>query len=93
MDQIDHLRIKRRGSSRNGEVQRWRSGESTRLPQMWPGFDSQIRRHMWVEFGGSVLCTERFSAGTLVSPLLKNQHFTCFIDCKIDWLKSISNAV
>ena len=33
-------------------VQGWRSGESTRLPPMWPGFDSQIRRHMWVEFVG-----------------------------------------
>ena len=31
-------------------VQGWRSGESTRLPPMWPGFDSQTRRHMWVEF-------------------------------------------
>ena len=51
-------------------VQGWRSGESTRLPPMWPGFDSQIRRHMWVEFVGSLLCTERFSPGTPVSPLL-----------------------
>ena len=55
-------------------VQGWRSGESTHLPPMWPGFDSQIRRHMWVEFVGSLLCTERFSPGTPVSPLLKNQH-------------------
>ena len=41
------------------------SGESTRLPPMWPGFDSQIRCHMWVEFVGSLLCTERlvFKAG------------------------------
>ena len=31
---------------------------------------------MWVEFVGSVLCTERFSPGTPVSPLLKNQHLT-----------------
>ena len=45
-------------------VQGWRSGESTRLPPMWPGFDSQTRRHMWVEFVGSLLCTERFSPGT-----------------------------
>ena len=30
-------------------VQGWRSGESTRLPPMWPGFDSQTRRHMWAE--------------------------------------------
>ena len=28
----------------------WRSGESVRLPPMWPGFDFQTRRHMWVEF-------------------------------------------
>ena len=28
----------------------WRCGESTRLPPMWPGFDSRTRRHMWVEF-------------------------------------------
>ena len=33
-----------------GEVQGWRSGESTRLPPMWPGFDSRTRRPMWVEF-------------------------------------------
>ena len=58
------------------EMQRWRSGESTRLPPMWPGFDSQTRRHMWVEFVGSLLCTERFSPGTPVSPLLKNRHLT-----------------
>ena len=36
-------------------VQGWRSGESTRLPPMWPGFDSQTRCHMWVEFVGSLL--------------------------------------
>ena len=51
-------------------VQGWRSGESTRLPPMWPGFDSQIRRQMWVEFVGSLLCTERFSPGAPASPLL-----------------------
>ena len=56
-------------------VQGWRSGESTRLPPMWPGFDSRTRRHMWVEFVGSLLCTERFSPGTPVSPLLKNSLF------------------
>ena len=57
-------------------VHGWRSGESTRLLSMWPGFDSQIQRHMWVEFVGFLLCTERFSPGTPVSPLLKNQHLT-----------------
>ena len=40
--------------------QGWRSGESTRLPLMWPGFDSlsQIRRLMWAEFVGSLSCSE-----------------------------------
>ena len=42
----------------------WRSGESTRLPPMWPGFDSRTRRHMWVEFVvGSRPCSERFFSG------------------------------
>ena len=57
-------------------VQGWCSGENTHLPLVLPGFDSQTRRHMWVEFVGSLLCTERFSLGTPVSPLLKNQHLT-----------------
>ena len=42
--------------------QGWRSGESARLPPMWPGFDSWTRCHMWVEFVvGSLLCSEGFS--------------------------------
>ena len=42
----------------------WYSGESTRLPPMWPGFDSRTRRHMWVEFVvGSRPCSERFFSG------------------------------
>ena len=39
-----------------------RNGAVVRAP-MWPGFDSQTRRHMWVEFVGSLLCTDRFSPG------------------------------
>ena len=60
----------------NFVVHGWRSGESTCLPPMWPGFDSSTRRHMWIEFVGSLLCIERFSPRTLVSPLLKNQPLT-----------------
>ena len=41
---------------------------------MWSGIDSQIRRHVWVEFVDSLLCTERFSPDNPVSPLLKNQY-------------------
>ena len=45
------------------KFQGWRSGESTRLPLMWPGIDSRIRRHMWVEFVGSLLGSEWFFFG------------------------------
>ena len=44
-------------------MQGWRSGERTHLPPLWPGFDSQIRRQMWVKFVGSLHCTEMFSPG------------------------------
>ena len=41
--------------------QGWRSGESTRLPPMWPGFKSRGRCHMWVEFVvGSLPCSVMF---------------------------------
>ena len=44
--------------------QGWRSGESARLPPMWPAFKSWRRRHMWVEFVvGSLPCSERFFSG------------------------------
>ena len=49
-----------------------RSGESTRLPPMWPGFNSWTWRHMWVEFVvGSRPPSKRFSMGTLfvLSPI------------------------
>ena len=48
----------------------WRSGESARLPPMWPGFESRRRRHMWVEFVvGSLLFSERFFSGYSGFPL------------------------
>ena len=50
-------------------VQGWRSGESIRFPPMWPGFNSQTRCHTWVEFVGSLLCTERFFSGYSGFPL------------------------
>jgi len=51
-------------------------GMAYNLPQtMWPGFDSQIQCHMWVEFVGSRLCTARFSPGSPVFPLLKKPAF------------------
>ena len=45
------------------------SGESTPLPPMWPGCNSQVWCHMWVEFVvGSLPCSKRFSLGTPVLP-------------------------
>ena len=49
--------------------QGWCSGESSRLPPVCPGFDSRTRRHMWAEFVGSVLCSERFFSGNSGFPL------------------------
>ena len=47
--------------------QGWRSGVSTRLPPTWPGFDSWVRRHIWVEvIVGSRPCSEGFSTGSPV---------------------------
>ena len=50
--------------------QEWHSGESTRLPPMWPGFKSRRRHHTWVEFVvGSLPCSERFFSGYSSFPL------------------------
>ena len=56
----------------------WRSGESARLPPMWPGFKSRCRRHTWVEFvvaWFSPLLREVFLRVLQFPPFLKNQHF------------------
>ena len=59
--------------------QGWRSGESTRFPPMWPGFDSRTRRHMWVEFVvGSLLCSERFFSGYSGFPLSTKTNISKF---------------
>ena len=59
------LHVKKTHDGKQG----WPSGESTRPPPMWPGFDSRTRRHMWVEFVvGSLPCSERFFSGTSVFP-------------------------
>ena len=57
----------------------WRSGESVRLPPMWPGFKSRRRRHMWVEFVvGSLPCSERFFSGSSGFPLSTKTHISKF---------------
>ena len=48
----------------------WCSGESPRLPPMWPGFKFQHWCHMGVEFVvGSLVCFERFFSGYSGFPL------------------------
>ena len=59
--------------------QGWRSGESTGLPPMWPGFDSRTRRHMWVEFVvGSRPCSMRFFSGCSGFPLSSKTNISKF---------------
>ena len=59
--------------------QGWRSGESARLPPMWPGFDSRFRRQMWVEFVvGSRPCAERFFSGYSAFPLCSKPNISKF---------------
>ena len=62
-------KISKQGRVKGFGEQGWRSGESARLPPMCPGFDSRTRRHMWAEFVGSLLCSERFFSGNSVFPL------------------------
>ena len=55
--------------------QEWHSGESTRLPPMWPGFDSRTRHHMWVEFFvGSRPWEQRLSRN-----VARNKSFQSFV--------------
>ena len=66
----------------------WRSGESTHLQPIWPEFNSQS--HMWTEFFGSLLCTERFSP---VFPLLKKPTFDLVsVNCYFQFIVSPISA-
>ena len=57
----------------------WRSGESARLPPVWPEFNSRRRRHIWVEFAvGSLLCSERFFSGYSGFPLSSKTNISKF---------------
>ena len=57
----------------------WRSGESARLPPMWPGFKSWLRCHMCIEFVvGSLPCSERFFSGYSGFPLSSKTNISKF---------------
>ena len=42
---------------------------------------SQIRRHMWVDFVGSLLCTERFSPDTQVFRSPQKPALDTYVNC------------
>ena len=72
-----HLVNKGAGSRQQG----WHSGESTRLPPMWPRFNSRSRWRMWVEFVVDSCPCEGFSPGTPVfllpqKPTFPNSNLT-----------------
>ena len=70
--------IETKRESHMGE-QGWRSGESTHLLPLWPGFDSRSRLHMWVEFVvGSRPCSERFFSGYSSFPLSSRSNTSKF---------------
>ena len=65
--------------------QEWRSGESARLPPMWPGFKSRCGLRLLLVLS---LALSGFSLGTPVFPLLENQHFQIPIRPGIRYVKN-----
>ena len=70
--------VRRQGQTHCSEAlgkQGWRSGESAHLAPMWPGFDSQTLRHMWVQFVvGSRPYSQRFFSGYSSFPLSQKNN-------------------
>ena len=65
--------------SRHLESKGWRSGESARLPPIWPRFKFRRRRHTWVEFVvGSLLCSKRFFSSYSGFPLSSKTNISKF---------------
>ena len=59
--------------------QGWRSGESARLPPIWPGFNSRSQCQIWVEFVvGSRPCSGRFFSGYSGFPLSSKTNISKF---------------
>ena len=65
-----------RENKNNAYAKIWRTNkeyygvfESTCLPPMWRGFNFRTWHHMWIEFVGSLLCSERFFPGYSSFPL------------------------
>ena len=58
--------------------QGWRIGDSTPLPPTWPGFNSRIRRHMWVELLLLVLAPRGFFSGYSGFPFSSKTNISKF---------------
>ena len=77
-----------------------RSGESTRLPPMWRGFESWCQPYMWVEFVvGSLPCSETFfsrysgfplSLKTNTSKFLIDLEHTDMFQRVLNWTRQCS---
>ena len=48
---------------------------------MYPGFDFQTQCHMWVEFVGSLLCSERFFPKKPFTPCIRVEILGVNIQC------------
>ena len=61
---------------------------------MWPGFDSQTRHHMWVEFVvSSRPCSEGFSPGTPVFPPSSKTNISKFqLDLEFEGHRFVSHT-
>ena len=61
-------------NSITGRLMTWCSGESTRLPPMWPGFYSQTRHYMWVSLLVLYSASRAFLWVLQFFPLLKKPN-------------------
>ena len=73
--------------------QGWRSGESTRLPPLWLGFDSQTRLHDLCGLSSLlvfVLALRGFSLGT---PVFPSRQKPTFLNSNSIWMVSPISAL
>ena len=71
-------------------------GESSRLPPMWPGFETWCQRHMLADFlVGSLLCSERFFSGYSGFPLSLKTNVSKFqfdLECTDTFQRVLKNS-
>ena len=61
---------------------------------MWPGFDSQTRHHMWVEFVvGSCPCSERSFSGYSSFPLSSKTNISNLDCCQAPYHEPLAREI